>query len=102
MSDLTPPAVPPALAKLLESKGAKPYGEDMMESLRVCWRLHPERRGRLDLGLWDRLRRRPSPSPSLPPEASKLNGVPYLKDESHWPRSADGPRQLSPTVIGSL
>lgn len=28
--------------------------------------------------------------PALPPEASKLNGVPYLEDESHWPRDARG------------
>lgn len=83
------PAIPRELERLLAEPALEPYRRAMIDSVRPCWRLEVERVGRLRVGPLGRLLGRRAERPRLPPEASKLGGLPYLDGES-WPEDEHG------------
>lgn len=88
--------LPRQLSVILDSESLAKYRDAMIQSTRSCWRLEPERVGRLRVGLLGRMLGRRPEAPQLPRHASKIGGIPYLEAVADWPIASDG--ELMPFV----
>jgi len=82
----------PALKQLLADPAIAPWRDAIERDARPCWRVSQAHVATLRPSLWQRLRGVSAQAPTLPAEASKRGGTPYLESADAWPRDDRGAR----------